>query len=49
MSCTAPASTAKKLTPGYAANAKLLEALPAEVTSGLMSYAPSPDLGKPGL
>ena len=37
----------KKLTPAYAANAKLLEALPADVTEGLMSYAPSPDPGSP--
>ena len=37
----------KKLTLGYAANAKLLDALPADVTNGLMSYAPSPDLGSP--
>ena len=37
----------RKLTPGYAANAKLLDALPADVTDGLLSYAPSPDLGSP--
>ena len=37
----------KKLTPGYAANAKLLAALPREVTEGLMSYAPSPDPDSP--
>ena len=37
----------KKLTLGYAANAKLLDALPADVTEGLMSYAPSPDLDSP--
>ena len=37
----------KKLTLGYAANAKLLDALPPEVTNGLMSYAPSPDLDSP--
>ena len=37
----------RKLTLGYAANAKLLEALPADVTEGLLSYAPSPDLGSP--
>ena len=37
----------RKLTQGYAANAKLLQALPAEVTEGLMSYAPSPDLDSP--
>ena len=37
----------KKLTLGYAANAKLLDALPADVTEGLLSYAPSPDLNSP--
>ncbi len=37
----------KKLTLGYAANAKLLDALPADVTEGLLSYAPSPDPGSP--
>lgn len=37
----------KKLTLGYAANAKLLDALPADVTEGLLSYAPSPDLDSP--
>ena len=37
----------KKLTFGYAANAKLLDALPADVTEGLLSFAPSPDLGSP--
>ena len=37
----------KKLTLGYAASSKLLEALPPEVTEGLMSYAPSPDLDSP--
>ena len=34
----------KRFTLGYAANDKLLAALPAEVTEGLISYAPSPDL-----
>ena len=37
----------RKLTPGYAANAKLLDALPVEVTEGLMSYAPSPNIDNP--
>ena len=37
----------KKITLGYAANAKLLDALPADVTEGLLSYAPSPDPGSP--
>ena len=37
----------RKLTLGYAANAKLLDALPADVTEGLMSYSPSPDPGSP--
>jgi branched-chain amino acid transport system substrate-binding protein len=34
----------KRYTLGYAANDKLIAALPAEVTEGLISYAPSPDL-----
>ncbi len=34
----------KRFTLGYAANDKLLAALPHEVTDGLISYAPSPDL-----
>lgn len=38
----------KKLTPAYAANDKLIAALPPEVTEGLISYAPSPDLDSPG-
>jgi branched-chain amino acid transport system substrate-binding protein len=37
----------KKLTLGYAANDKLLAALPADVLEGLMSYAPSPDVDSP--
>ncbi len=37
----------RRLTLGYAANDKLLAALPAEVTNGLVSYAPSPDLDSP--
>ena len=37
----------KKFTLAYAANAKLLEALPAEVVEGLISMAPSPDLDSP--
>ncbi len=36
-----------RFTFGYAANAKMLESLPAEVTEGLMSFSPSPDLGSP--
>ncbi len=34
----------KRYTLGYAANDKLLAALPHEVTEGLISYSPSPDL-----
>jgi len=34
----------KRYTLGYAANDALLAALPTEVTDGLISYAPSPDL-----
>jgi branched-chain amino acid transport system substrate-binding protein len=37
----------KRMTPGYAANGKLLDALPPEVTNGLLSYAPSPDPDSP--
>ena len=37
----------RKVTLGYAANDKLLAALPPEVTEGLISYAPSPDLDSP--
>jgi branched-chain amino acid transport system substrate-binding protein len=37
----------KKYTFGYAANAKLLASLPADVVEGLVSFAPSPDLGSP--
>lgn len=37
----------KKLTYGYAANAKLLETVGADVAEGLISFAPSPDLGSP--
>jgi branched-chain amino acid transport system substrate-binding protein len=37
----------KKFTFGYAANAKLLESLPADVMEGLMSFAPSPDIDSP--
>ena len=37
----------RKHTMAYAANAKLLEALPAEVTQGLTSMAPSPDVDSP--
>ena len=37
----------KKYTPAYAANDKLIAALPAEVTEGLIAYAPSPDLNSP--
>lgn len=35
----------KKFTYGYAANAKLLASVPANVTEGLVSFAPSPDVG----
>lgn len=37
----------RKHTMAYAANAKLLESLPAEVTQGLTSLAPSPDVDSP--
>ena len=37
----------KKFTFAYAANAKLLESLPAEVVEGLISFAPSPDIDSP--
>lgn len=37
----------RKHTMGYAANAKLLESLPPEVTQGLTSLAPSPDVDSP--
>jgi branched-chain amino acid transport system substrate-binding protein len=37
----------KKFTLAYAANAKLLESLPAEVVEGLVSMAPSPDIDSP--
>jgi len=37
----------KKFTFGYAANAKMLESLPPEVTEGLISFSPSPDPGSP--
>jgi branched-chain amino acid transport system substrate-binding protein len=37
----------RKHTMAYAANAKLLESLPAEVTQGLTSMAPSPDVDSP--
>lgn len=37
----------RKHTMAYAANAKLIQALPAEVTNGLTSLAPSPDVDSP--
>jgi len=37
----------RRFTLGYAANDKLIAALPADVTEGLVSYAPSPDLDSP--
>lgn len=37
----------RKHTMAYAANAKLLEALPPEVTEGLTNMAPSPDIDSP--
>ena len=37
----------KRYTLAYAANDKLLASLPADVTEGLVSYAPSPDLDSP--
>lgn len=35
----------RKFTFGYAANAKLLASVPANVSAGLVSFAPSPDIG----
>lgn len=37
----------KKFTYGYAANAKLLTSVPANVSEGLVAFAPSPDVGSP--
>ncbi len=37
----------KRYTFGYAATPKLLENVPADVVEGLVSFAPSPDLGSP--
>lgn len=37
----------KKFTFGYAANDKMLAALPAEVTEGLVAFSPSPDVDSP--
>ncbi len=37
----------RRLTLGYAANEKLLRALPPAVTNGLLSYSPSPDIASP--
>ncbi|ODU57766.1 MAG: ABC transporter substrate-binding protein [Acetobacteraceae bacterium SCN 69-10] len=37
----------KKFTYGYAANAKLLGSVPANVSDGLVAFAPSPDVGSP--
>ena len=39
----------KKFTFGYAANDKVLAALPAEGTEGLVSFSPSPDVQSPGV
>ena len=37
----------KRFTFGYAANQALLDSLPQDVTNGLLSFAPSPDLDSP--
>ena len=37
----------KKFTFGYAANAKMLDSLPADVTEGLVAFSPSPDPDSP--
>jgi branched-chain amino acid transport system substrate-binding protein len=37
----------RKFTFGYAANAKLIASVPANVSQGLVSFAPSPDIGSP--
>ncbi len=37
----------RRLALGYAANEKLMKALPTAVTNGLLSYAPSPDIASP--
>ncbi|HEX4260912.1 MAG TPA: ABC transporter substrate-binding protein [Acetobacteraceae bacterium] len=37
----------RRVTLGYAANEKLLRALPPAVTNGLLSYSPSPDIASP--
>jgi branched-chain amino acid transport system substrate-binding protein len=37
----------KRFTFGYAANEKLLAAVPSDVTNGLLSFAPSPDIDSP--
>jgi len=37
----------KRYTFGYAATQKLLDNLPADIVEGLISFAPSPDLGSP--
>jgi branched-chain amino acid transport system substrate-binding protein len=37
----------RKFTYGYAANAKLLASVPANVSEGLVSFQPSPDVGSP--
>ena len=37
----------RRFTFAYAANAKMLESLPAEVTDGLIAFSPSPDIDSP--
>lgn len=39
--------TGGKVAPAYAVNARLLESLPAEVTNGTVTWAPSPAVGTP--
>lgn len=39
--------TGGKVSPAYAVNARLLESLPAEVTNGTVTWAPSPAVGSP--
>jgi branched-chain amino acid transport system substrate-binding protein len=39
--------TGGKVSPAYAVNARLLDSLPAEVTNGTVTWAPSPAVGSP--
>jgi branched-chain amino acid transport system substrate-binding protein len=40
--------TGGKVAPAYAVNQRLLDSLPAEVTNGTLTWAPSPDVESPG-